>query len=180
MKRIIHRVQAFFERYSLSNQKLYERFSSAKTHTRTYDTLRASPSQSQRILKQRISRRLSEHYSKSTPLILATQYQATVILSSGVKKEFCCGTYSQAVHRVSRYLMIGTSTVTLQKKSSPNYPRRAGSFLLFSERWPDVISTKSISQKTLPWLHRIRHPGFPRILEHHSSGRVYLRLLMTT
>src|SRR6266704_475678 len=116
MRRIIHRVQAFFDRYNLSNQRLYDQFSSAKIHIRTHDILRASPSQSPKMLKLRISHRLSTHYSKSTPLTLDTQYQATVTWSNGQRWEFSYGTLYQAVEQVGLYLTIGTSIVTLQRR----------------------------------------------------------------
>src|SRR5882757_10809317 len=151
MRDIIRYVERCLRHFGIRSVRIVKSRYSVKTHIRTYDTLRASPSQSPRMLKRRISHRLSTQYFKSTPLTLATQYQIRVVWRDGRKGVFYCGTLSQAVLRVEACLTIGTNTVFLQERLSPSYPHRAGSFLLFSERWPDVISTVSISRKTLPW-----------------------------
>ena len=180
MKDIIRIVEACLRHFNLPSPKIVKSLYSAKTHIRTHDILRASPSQSPKMLKLRISHRLSTHYSKSTPLTLDTQYQATVTWSNGQRWEFSYGTLYQAVEQVGLYLTIGTSIVTLQRRSSPVFPHKEGSFLLFSERWPNVISTTSILRRTLSWQPRIRHHADRLTVEIHSSGRAYSRPSTTT
>lgn len=176
MKRIIHRAQAFFARFNSLSQKQSRSYYLAKTPIRTHDILRASPSQSQEILKARISHRLSTHYWKNTQPIPVTHYQVTAIWKNGPGKVYCFGTWYQAVRKANRLLMTGTNGVTLQRKSSPAFPHREGSYLLFSERWPNVISTVLISQPTRSSPFHTHHRAAPLIQEHHSSGRVYSHL----
>lgn len=180
MKRIIQRVQTFFEHYKSLSRKMSVSSLPVKTPIRTYDTLQEWPSQSREILMGRISHRLLTQYSKSIPLTYTTQYHVVVTWNNGVKEEYYFGTLSQVVQEIEVLVTTGMNGLTFQKKYLPSFPHRAGSFLLFSERWPSAISTVYLSPRTqLPW-YRTRPRGDHLIAELHSSGRVYSQPSTTT
>src|SRR6266404_702503 len=173
MKSIIRRVETYLKHFKLSSPRIAKSSSSAKTHTHSHDLLQATRSLSQTELKKRITRRLSTRYSKNTRVIYTTEYHLAVTWKSGETGEYCYGTLSPAVEQIKALVTTGMSGLTLHVKLSPSFPHKAGSFLLFSERWPDVISKMSTTQKTFPWSHHILRREVPSTVEIHSSGRAY-------
>src|SRR5882724_461888 len=173
MKSTIQNVLYYLNPFNFSSRTPSKSSSSAKTRTPSHDTLQVWHSLFPERLKHRIIRRRSQPSSKSTRLIYTTEYQLQVTLVNGVERAYCCGTLSQVLEKVLHWHTIGMSGLTLHVKSSPNFPHREGSFLLFSERWPSVTSRMWISPKTPSWLHHTPHRGAPSTVEIHSSGRVY-------
>lgn len=176
----IRNVLSSLNPFNYSNQKMSELLSSGRTRIPTVKWPQASRSRYQTILKRRIIRRRSKRSSRNTPLTYTTEYQLRVTLRDGSIRECCYGTLCQVLEGVIRYHTIGMNGLTLLEKSSPNFPHREGSYLLFSERWPSVLSRMSIIQKT----HVSYRPTRPReevtIVEIHSWGRAYSQPSMTS
>lgn len=109
-----------------------------KTLIQTRSTQPELPSQFQRPLVDSFLR----PFKRSLENIRQTYtdlYRVTAIFPDGSTKESFYGTPSQAHRRVRHLLMIGVNGVFLTKRSLNDSPRR-GSYLSWSERWPDATS----------------------------------------
>src|SRR6266576_3282076 len=175
MKSIIRAVETCLKHFKLSSPRIVRSPSSARTRTHSHDLLRATRSLSQTELKKLITLRLSTRYSKNTKVTYTTSYLLAVTWKDGETEVYSYGTLSQAVKQIEALVTTGMNGLTLHVKSSPSFPIWGGSFLLFSDRWPDVISKTSTYLRTQSSSRLIRPRGAPSTVEIHSSGRAYSR-----
>lgn len=146
---------------------------SVKTLIRTKKWLPVSRSLSQITLKRRITRRRYNRSLKNIRRIHTIPIPRAEIYINGQTKAYFSGTLSQVVKQMHHLAMTGTNTASLHVKFLRYCPTQAGSFLSFSARWPNVISTVSMSRSHRWSPHHIPHLEAGPTLEIHSSGRVY-------